>query len=165
MPAAPRVARTPAHRLTISQPPTSLAKHASRDRCGAPCRSPGGAPTNLFTRLWSDQAIACTIPGLLALFLIVPGLVLQPSEDRQLSVPETAWYHTTEPTVVDGWASVRRHLWRARSFVNAAAEAKDVQCPHEAFGLLPMASRERPHWPQSSNNRVVAGLAGRPLMT
>ena len=31
-----------------------------------------------------------------------------------MPVETTAWYHQTEPTLVDGWAFVRRPLWRAR---------------------------------------------------
>jgi hypothetical protein len=51
-------------------------------------------------------------------------------------VQTTAWYRKAEPTFVDCLALVGRHLWRARYFVNSAAEAEFVQFPREAFDLL-----------------------------
>jgi hypothetical protein len=65
-------------------------------------------------RQWSDLAIARTTPVLLALFSLVTGLALPRSEDTQLPVPATAWYHKGEPTFADCLAWVRGHRWRAR---------------------------------------------------
>ena len=65
-------------------------------------------------RQWSDLAIARTTPVLLALFSLVTGLALPRSEDTQLPVPATAWYHKAEPTFADCLAWVRGHRWRAR---------------------------------------------------
>jgi hypothetical protein len=48
----------------------------------------------------------------------------------------TAWYHKAEPTFADCLTFVRQHIWRARYFVNSAAEAEFVQFPREAFELL-----------------------------
>src|SRR5215475_666273 len=80
-------------------------------------------------RQWSDQAIARTTPILLALFSLVTVLALKLSQDGQIPVPETAWYHKEEPTFSDCLALVRRHLWRARYLVNSAPEAEIMQLP------------------------------------
>ena len=87
-------------------------------------------------RQWSDLAIARTTPVLLALFSLVSVLALQLSQDGQIPVPETAWYHKEDPTFSDCLAVVRRHLWRARYLVNSAPEAEIMQLPREALDLL-----------------------------
>jgi DDE superfamily endonuclease len=87
-------------------------------------------------RQWSDQAIARTTPVLLALFSLVTVLALQLSQDGQIPIPVTAWYHKTEPTFSDCLALVRRHLWRARYLVNSTPGAESIQFPQEALDLL-----------------------------
>jgi DDE superfamily endonuclease len=87
-------------------------------------------------RQWSDRAIARTTPVLLAVFSLVTAMALQLSEGGQIPMLVTAWYHKAEPTFADCLTLVRQHLWRARYFVNSAAEAEFVQFPREAFELL-----------------------------
>lgn len=87
-------------------------------------------------RQWSDLAIARTTPVLLALFSWVSVLALQLSQDGQIPVPATAWYHKEEPTFSDCLALVRRHLWRARYLVNSAPEAEIMQFPREVLDLF-----------------------------
>jgi hypothetical protein len=87
-------------------------------------------------RQGSDLAIARTTPVLLALFSIVTVLALQLSQDGQIPVPATAWYHKAEPTFADCLALVRQHLWRARVLVNSTAEREFVQFPQDVFELL-----------------------------
>jgi DDE superfamily endonuclease len=87
-------------------------------------------------RQWSDQAIARTTPVLLALFSLVTLLALRLSQDGQIPVPVTAWYHKAEPTFSDCVALVRRHLWRARYLVNSTPGAESIQFPQEALDLL-----------------------------
>ena len=87
-------------------------------------------------RQWSDQAITRTTPVLLALFSLVTVLALRFSQDGQIPVPVTAWYHKGEPTCSDCLALVRRHLWRARYCMNSAPEAESMPCPREALALL-----------------------------
>src|SRR5262249_25247581 len=88
-------------------------------------------------RPWSDQALARTPPGLLALFSLVTRLALQLSHGGPMPVAVTAWYHQPEPTVVECLAWVRRHLWRAQYVVHAAAAPAFVQFPRKALeGLL-----------------------------
>ena len=87
-------------------------------------------------RQWSDQAIARTTPVLLALFSLVTVLALRLSQDGQIPVPVTAWYHKAEPTFADCLTLVRRHLWRARYLVNSTPEAESMQFPPEVFDLL-----------------------------
>jgi hypothetical protein len=87
-------------------------------------------------RQWSDQAIARTTPVLLALFSLVTVLALRLSQDGQIAVPVTAWYHKAEPTFVDCLALVRQHLWRARYLVNATPQAEFMQFPREVLELL-----------------------------
>jgi hypothetical protein len=87
-------------------------------------------------RQWSNQATARTTPVLLALVSLVTVLALRVSQDGQIPVPVTAWYHKTEPTFADCLTLVRRHLWRARYVVNSATESEFIQFPWEAFELL-----------------------------
>jgi len=87
-------------------------------------------------RQWSDLAIARTTPVLLALFSLVTLLALRLSQGGPMPVETTAWYHKPEPTFVDCLALVRRHLWRARYWVNSATEPEFVQVPKEAFERL-----------------------------
>ena len=87
-------------------------------------------------RQWSEQAMARTSPILLALFSPATALALRLSQNGQIPVQATAWYHKTEPTFVDCLALVRRHLWRARYLMNSAVEPAFVQLPRETFELL-----------------------------
>lgn len=87
-------------------------------------------------RQWSDRATARTTPVLLALFSLVTVLALRLSQDGQIPVPVTAWYHKAEPTFADCLALVRRHLWCARYLVNSTAKPEFVQFPREALDLL-----------------------------
>jgi hypothetical protein len=87
-------------------------------------------------RQWSDHAIARTTPGLLALFSIVTLLAWRLRQEGPMPVETTAWYQKTEPTFVDCLALVRRHLWRARYWMNSTTDPQCVQCPREAFELL-----------------------------
>jgi hypothetical protein len=87
-------------------------------------------------RQWADLAIARTTPVLLALFSLVTVLALQLSQDGQIPVPVTAWYHKTEPTFADCLALVRQYLWRARYLMNSAPKADIMQFPREALELL-----------------------------
>lgn len=87
-------------------------------------------------RQWSDRAIARTTPVLLALFSFVTVLALQLSQEGQIPVPVTAWYHKTEPTFADCVALVRQYLWRARHAMNSAPKADIMPLPREALELL-----------------------------
>jgi hypothetical protein len=105
----------------------------------------GRAQLGLATqRQGSNQAIARTTPVLLALFSLVTLLALRWSQDGQIPVPVTAWYHKAEPTFADGVALVRWHLWRARYMVNSIPEAESRQSPQEVLNLvihgLPLAA-------------------------
>jgi hypothetical protein len=107
-------------------------------------------------RQWSDLAIARTTPVLLALFSLVTLLALRLSQGGPMPVGPTAWYHTTAPTFVDCLALVRRHLWRARHWVNSATEPEFVPCPR--------GGRTPTHWPPVSNligqSRIKGGADG-----
>jgi hypothetical protein len=95
------------------------------------------APLGLETqRPWSDRAIARTTPGLLALFSLIAVLALPLSQRGHIPVQATAWYQKAEPTFADCLALVRRHLWRAPSLGNSAADPEFVPCPREALERL-----------------------------
>ncbi len=87
-------------------------------------------------RQWSNQAIARTTPVLLGLFSLLTVLALRLCPSGQVPVETTAWYHKAEPTFSDCLTLVRRHLWRARYFVNSASPAEYGQLPREAFEVL-----------------------------
>jgi len=80
-------------------------------------------------RRWSDRAMARTTPVLVALFSILTVMALRLSHAGQIRVPMTAWSHEAEPTLADCVALVRQPLWRARFFVNSAAEPEFVRDP------------------------------------
>jgi len=73
---------------------------------------------------------------LLGLFSRVTVLALRLCPSGQVPVETTAWYHKAEPTFSDCLTLVRRHLWRARYFVNSASPAEYGQLPREAFEVL-----------------------------
>jgi hypothetical protein len=100
-------------------------------------RAHGGLETQ---RQGSDLAIARTTPVLLALGSRVPLLALRLSQGGPMPVETTAWYHTTEPPCVNCWALVRRHLWRARHWVNSATEPEFVPCPRGGSNSYSLAS-------------------------
>jgi hypothetical protein len=87
-------------------------------------------------RQWSGKAMARTSPALLALYSLVTLLALRLSQDGQIPVPVTTWYHKAEPTFADCLALVRQHLWRAQYWVNSTEEPDFVQFPREAFERL-----------------------------
>jgi hypothetical protein len=64
----------------------------------------------------------------------MPALRL--SQDGQIPVPVTAWYHKPEPTFSGCLALVRRHLWRARYVVLSSPGAESMQLPQETLDLL-----------------------------
>jgi hypothetical protein len=87
-------------------------------------------------RQWSDEAIACTTPVLLAVYSLVTMLALQLSKSGQIPVPVIAWYHKDEQTFWDWLALVRRHLWGALNSVNFMPGAECMQFPQTTFDLL-----------------------------
>jgi hypothetical protein len=87
-------------------------------------------------RQWSDPAIAHTTPVLLAVCSLVTVLALRLSPGGQIPVPVTAWYRKAEPTFAACLTVGRRHLWRARDFMNSTAEAEFMPFPGEALELL-----------------------------
>ncbi len=87
-------------------------------------------------RQWSDQAIARTTPVLLALVSLVTLLALRLSQQAPIPVQTTAWYQKPEPTFSDCLALVRRHLWRARFFLNSASDPEFIHFPRETIDLL-----------------------------
>jgi hypothetical protein len=96
-------------------------------------RTPLGLET---PRQWSDRALARTTPMLVGRFSLVTVLALRLCPSGQIPGETTAGYHNAEPTFSACLTLVRRHLWRARYFVNSASPAEYVQLPREAFEIL-----------------------------
>jgi hypothetical protein len=80
-------------------------------------------------RQWSNQAIVCNTPVLLALFSLVTVPAPRLTQGGPIPVPMTAWSRKAEPTFADCLALIRQHLWRARYSVNSTAEPEFVQFP------------------------------------
>jgi hypothetical protein len=78
-------------------------------------------------------------PVLSARCSIVTLLALRRSHGGPMPVEATAWYHQPESTFGDGPALVRRHLWRSRYVVTAAADPEFVPFPRTAFERWPTA--------------------------
>lgn len=76
-------------------------------------------------RQWSDRAIACTTPSVLALFSIVTLTAKQLVQKDNSITRHAAWYAKDSPTFSDTIALVRRSLWR-ESISGASGRQGDI---------------------------------------
>jgi hypothetical protein len=83
-------------------------------------------------RQWSDLAIARTTPVLFGLYSAVVLIALKLIESNAMIIQNCAWYQKTEATFSDVIALVRRHIWRARNYINSTCEPNLTKF-HEAF--------------------------------
>lgn len=67
-------------------------------------------------RQWSDKAIACTTPSLMALFSIVTLWANQLQQKQKLTTTQTAWYKKKLPTFSDCLRAVRSEIWKQNNY-------------------------------------------------
>jgi hypothetical protein len=87
-------------------------------------------------RQWSDRAIACTTPVILALFSIVALTARQLVSQDDLMPRRAAWYAKDSPTFSDTIALVRRSLWREGIFGMSCGGRDMVKIPRALFDRL-----------------------------
>jgi hypothetical protein len=101
-------------------------------------------------RQWSDRAIACTTPVILALYSIVAltvrQLLLQPS----LMTRHAAWYAKDSPTFSDTIALVLRSLWGEWLYAGSDNRRDMVKIPGALCDRLLKPSATRDRWTKSS---------------
>jgi hypothetical protein len=87
-------------------------------------------------RQWSDRAIACTTPVILALYSIVALTARQLMPQSCLMTRHAAWYAKDSPTFSDTIALVRRSLWREGIYDRSGRERDMVKIPRALFDRL-----------------------------
>lgn len=87
-------------------------------------------------RQWSDQAIACTTPSLMALFSIVTLWANSLYENRLVKMQLSAWYKKEHPTFSDALAAVRTQIWQQREFYLSEEQEEMIKIPKALFGEL-----------------------------
>lgn len=87
-------------------------------------------------RQWSDLAILCTTPALLALFSLVTIFAHQLLRGQSLPVRQATWYTKALPTFSDTLAFVRQHLWPVTLSYLSPAKADMIEIPRALFERL-----------------------------
>ncbi|WP_229505441.1 IS701 family transposase [Massilia mucilaginosa] len=87
-------------------------------------------------RQWSDRAIACTTPVILALYSIVALAARQLLEHGTLITRHAAWYAKDSPTFSDTIAFVRRSLWSEENYKGSGSQCDMVKIPRALFERL-----------------------------
>jgi hypothetical protein len=87
-------------------------------------------------RQWSDRAIACTTPVILALYSIVALTAKQLVPQDSPMTRHAAWYTKDNPTFSDTIALVRRSLWREGVYGRSGNQHDMVKIPRALFDRL-----------------------------
>lgn len=87
-------------------------------------------------RQWSDRAIACTTPVILALYSIVALAAKQLVPQDSLMTRHAAWYAKDSPTFSDTIALVRRSLWSEGIYGGSGNRHDMVKIPRALFDRL-----------------------------
>ena len=87
-------------------------------------------------RQWSDRAIACTTPVILALYSIVALTARQLVPKDDLMTRHAAWYAKDSPTFSDTIALVRRSLWSDGIYGRSGDRHDMVKIPRALFDRL-----------------------------
>jgi hypothetical protein len=87
-------------------------------------------------RQWSDRAIACTTPVILALYSIVALTARQLVPQDSLMTRHAAWYAKDSPTFSDTIALVRRSLWSEGIYGGSGNGCDMVKIPRALFDRL-----------------------------
>lgn len=87
-------------------------------------------------RQWSDRAIACTTPVILALYSIVALTARQLVPQGSRMTRHAAWYAKDSPTFSDTIALVRRSLWSEGIYGGSGNGRDMVKIPRALFDRL-----------------------------
>jgi hypothetical protein len=87
-------------------------------------------------RQWSDRAITCTTPIILALYSIVALTAKQLAPQDGLMTRHAAWYAKDNPTFSDTIALVRRLLWSEAIYGASGRRGDMLKIPRALFDRL-----------------------------
>lgn len=87
-------------------------------------------------RQWSDRAIACTTPVILALYSIVALTARQLGAQDSSMTRHAAWYAKNSPTFSDTIAFVRRSLWSEAIYGTSRRQGDMLKIPRAVFDRL-----------------------------
>ena len=87
-------------------------------------------------RQWSDGAIACTTPSLMALFSMVTLWADSLFKSRLLKIQPSAWYTKKHATFSDALAAVRRQIWQQRELYLSEQQGEMIKIPKALFSEL-----------------------------
>jgi len=86
-------------------------------------------------RQWSDNAIECTSPCLLAIFSLVVLIAIQ-LHPQNLPLRRASWYDKQEATFSDALFAVRKHLWGLEHFTISPIAPDSILIPVQLFRAL-----------------------------
>lgn len=91
-------------------------------------------------RQWSDLAIQRTTPVLLGLYSIVTWISAQLSQNEDIPINSTAWYHKEKVAFSDCLFLVRKHIWQTQiqNYMISTTEADIIQFTPDILDLLLM---------------------------
>lgn len=87
-------------------------------------------------RQWSDRAIACTTPVILALYSIVTLTARQLVPQVSQMTRHAAWYAKDSPTFSNTIALVRRSLWSEAIYGGSGRRGDMLKIPRALFDRL-----------------------------
>jgi len=87
-------------------------------------------------RQWSDKAINCTTPSLMALFSLVTLWADQLQKKQLLTTTRTAWYQKQQPTFSDALRAVRMNIWQTKNYCMSTQKGDVIKIPKHLFDEL-----------------------------
>ncbi|MDQ3845390.1 MAG: hypothetical protein M3342_15485 [Bacteroidota bacterium] len=87
-------------------------------------------------RQWTDKAIGCTTPSLLALFSIGTLWAHHLQEKQYRTTIALAWYKKQLPTFCDALAAVRMNSWQTKNYCPSTEKEKMINIPKRLFTEL-----------------------------
>jgi hypothetical protein len=87
-------------------------------------------------RQWTDRAITCTTPSLMALFSLVTLWADQLHQSQKLTTTQTAWYKKDLPTFCDALSAVRKEIWQQNNSCISIENEDMIKIPKHLFTEL-----------------------------
>lgn len=91
-------------------------------------------------RQWSDLAVQRTTPVVLGLYSIVTWITFHLTQNEEIAIQKTAWYHKEKVTFSDCLFMVRRHIWKiqVQNYVISTENPDLIQFTPDMLDLLVM---------------------------
>jgi DDE superfamily endonuclease len=87
-------------------------------------------------RQWTDRAITCTTPSLMALFSLVALWADQLHQTQKLTTLQAAWYKKELPTFCDALHAVRNEIWQQNNSYISTENEDMIKIPRHLFTEL-----------------------------